>query len=62
MLVKGAVMENGALPIFKSSELSMLDINDLIDKGERFTIGFELTETEYMNISDFLDKSEQIKK
>ena len=41
--------------IFRVEEVSLLDINDLIDKGKRFTLKSGLPDDEYDNLEEYLN-------
>lgn len=46
--------ENGILFTFDIEKISLLDINNLIDKGKRFCLESGLTEDEYDDIEESL--------
>lgn len=45
----------GGTPIFRPEDISLLDINDLIDKGLRFDIKPGLEDDKYTDIRKYLE-------
>ena len=48
--------KNGKSLVFNIDEISLLDINELIDRGKRFRLEAGLEETEYDNIEECLNE------
>lgn len=55
MLIKDGEISAGGMPIFRPEDITLLDINDLIDKGIRFDIKPGLPYDEYTDVRKYLE-------
>lgn len=55
MQTKDTEILPGGMPIFRPEDISLLDINDLIDKGLRFGIKPGLEDDRYTDIRKYLE-------
>ena len=52
------MITGGITLVFNIEETSLLDINDLIDKGKRFKLEADLAEEDYDNLKEYLKNEE----